>query len=102
MTDKINDEHLKEISDDLERYSEIEIFSKTKGGARLIKTLESDVIGAIDELCRKYKELSHIELLGVIIKLKERLDLCRTLRRAAGQKDGAKKAYDIRLKELLG
>ncbi len=92
---------LKEIEEDIKKFSKIAEIGKTDGGKEIIQALERDIVGVIDELKNKYKRAKHFSLICMLSKLSEKLDLYRVLTRAEQNKKDAKKEYEKRLKELL-
>ncbi len=99
MTSK--DERLKELEEEIKLSSKIEETAKTEGGQELIKALGEDIVSGIDELRGKYRTATHIELIGIIARLSERLLIFRSLKRAEKNKRAAKKEYENTLKDLL-
>jgi hypothetical protein len=80
------EEKIKEVKADIGKYGALEAIAKMQGGKELIQNLGSDVVSAVENICNKYKEVSHIELISLIARLSERLNLLRTLTRSTKNK----------------
>ena len=83
-----------EIEKDLKKYSALDGLAISEGGKILIETLKTDVISTINELRFKSRELSHIELMGLCIKLNEKLNIISVLNNAEENKALTKEEYD--------
>jgi hypothetical protein len=83
-----------EIEKDLKKYSSLDGLAISEGGKILIETLKTDVISTINELRFKSRELSHIELIGLCIKLNEKLNIISVLNNAEENKALTKEEYD--------
>jgi hypothetical protein len=93
------DEKIKDVKEDVKKYGALEAIAKMEGGKELIKNLGSDIVSAVENLCAKYKDLSHIELIALIAKLSERLNLLRTLTRSTKNKRLAREELNNILSE---
>lgn len=97
-----NDEQLKNIAEDLKLYGDAEVFSKSSGGQKIIKSLEVDVLDATLLLTAKYKTAGHIELISLCAALETKMDLLRRMTQAGKKKDEALESFKNRMKEILG
>lgn len=66
------------IEEDIKKFSSLASLAKSEGGKILIEVLKKDIVSAINEL-RWPKELSHIQLIGLCMKLNEKLNLLSVL-----------------------
>lgn len=83
-----------EIKQDLEKYSALSALKNSEGGKILIEALENDCRSVIDELRIKCRELSHIEMISLCLKLNEKLNILRTLNNAEKNRDLVKEEFD--------
>jgi len=83
---------------ELKKYSSLSALQDSEGGKIIIQALEKDIVSAIDSLCSKYKDGTHIELISLCSKLSERLFIMKTITRSKKNKDIILKA--IKEKEL--
>lgn len=97
-----DDEQLKEIAEDLKLYGDAEVFSKSTGGQKIIKSLETDVLDATILLTVRYKTAEHIELIALCAALESKIDLLRRMTQAGKKKDEALENFNNRMKEILG
>ena len=97
-----NDEQLKNIAEDLKLYGDAEVFSKSTGGQKIIKSLEIDVLDATLLLTAKYKTASHIELISYCAALETKMDLLRRMTQAGKKKEEAIENFNNRMREILG
>ncbi len=95
-TDK--EQEVEELKGELGNAIDLKVLHDSAGGKLLIEGLISDVFGAIDLLCMKVGEMSHIELVSMVIKMKERIDLLKTMTGAKARKE----VYEDLLKDALG
>lgn len=86
-----------ELTEEIKKQGEFESLANSLGGKRLLKSLQSEILGVLDGLCMKYKELPHIELIALLARLSERLEIYRTLNGASKKK---RKAREL-LEEIL-
>lgn len=86
-----------EVKTQIETYGSIEAVANSRGGKVIIKSLKKDIVSGLDELCNKFKVGSHVEIIAIIAKLSERLNILRTLTRA----EKNKKVFEQELAELI-
>ena len=96
------DEQLKNIAEDLKLYGDAEVFSRSAGGQKIIKSLEMDVLDATLLLTVKYKTAGHIELIALCAALETKIELLRRMTQAGKKKDEALSDFNNRMKEILG
>ena len=82
-----------EIEKDLAKYSSLASLKDSEGGKILIEALEKDCMSTIDELRLKCRELSHIEMIGLCLKLNEKLNLLRTLNNSEKNRELVKEEF---------
>lgn len=92
-------EQIKDTEKDLKKYASLEALTILDGGKFIIALLKSDILSAMNEICSKYKEVTHAELIAVSAKLSERLTLLRVLTRASGNKKITKEELEMLLLE---
>jgi hypothetical protein len=85
---------MEEIKKDLEKYSALSSLKDSEGGKILIEALESDCRSTIDELRIKCRELTHIEMVGLCLKLNEKLNILRILNNSQKNRDLVKEEFD--------
>lgn len=78
---------IEEIKDDLGNNIAIQSVHNSEGGQLLIEALISDSFGAIDRLCIEVATMSHIEMVSLVCKIKERLDLIKVMTGAKARKE---------------
>jgi hypothetical protein len=83
-----------DIEKDLHKYSSLASLKDSEGGKVLIEALEKDCMSCIDELRIKCRELPHIELIAICIKLNEKLNILRTLNNSEKNRDLTKDEYN--------
>lgn len=81
-----NKEEIKLIRDELDRVSSISALSEMKGGKMLIEKLIKEILGSIDTLTLKYKELNIQEFVGICADMNVKLDLLKTFKKATKSK----------------
>lgn len=79
-------EKIETIKDEVKGYAIIESVANSEGGRKIIESLKKDALSAINELCFKYKEANHIDLIASCAKLSERMTLLRVFGRASKNK----------------
>lgn len=94
-----NKEQIKDLQDEVKNYASLEAVRNSSGGKILIETLKKDILSAMNEICLKYKEATHAEMIAVSAKLAERLTLLRVLTRASNNKKVTKEELEELLKE---
>lgn len=88
-----------EVTKDIQKFSAIDAVSSTVGGKIIVKSLQKDIVSSIDELCSKYKTVSHIEMIAICARLSEKLTLLRVLTKAKNLKKLAQEEMEFILKE---
>lgn len=88
---------IEKLQDDLDNLKKLDVIADSEGGKVLIETLTKDIVSSIDSLCSNFQTASHIELIAVIAKIKERLNIIRVLTRAKENKEFLSKE----IKEML-
>lgn len=86
-----------ELKDDLGDSIAVKNLYDSEGGQILINGLVSDVIDAMDTLMMNVSALSHIELITLVCKMKERVDIIKVITGAKSKSE----IYDSLLKEEL-
>lgn len=66
-------------ADELGRYQALSATAKTEGGKILIEGLFADIVGTLDFMTTNVDDLTHPQLIGSVCKIKERLDIARSL-----------------------
>lgn len=89
------------IKEDIGIYKDLSVFHDSPGGQLLIKNLLTDITTSIDVLCNNTKEYTHIQLVAEISKIKERLDLIRTLANSGINLEDAEEMLKDMLKDSL-
>lgn len=74
-------------TDQVRMYSALEAVTRSEGGKIILEDLFTDVIGGIDTLTATYSELSHVQIVVLISRIKERLDIIRMLTNAKSNRD---------------
>lgn len=80
------------IEEDIKTYSSLEAVKNSEGGKLILESLKKDIITGIDILSSKYKTATHIELLGTIASITEKLSLYRSISRSTKNKNLALEA----------
>lgn len=75
-----------EIKKDIEIYTKIENVKNSSGGKLLIKGLQKDISGVIDNIATNYKTLNHIELVSLSAELSEKLEVLKKITRSSSNK----------------
>lgn len=76
-----------ELKDELGTSIAIKTLHDSEGGQILINGLVSDVIGAMDSLMNNVSTYSHIEIVAMVCKMKERVDIIRVLTGAKARQE---------------
>lgn len=79
--------NIEELGDELGNAIATKTLHDSEGGQLLIEGLVSDVLGAMDSLCINVSNYTHIELVALICKMKERLDLLTVMTGAKARKE---------------
>lgn len=79
------------IESEVEEYAALEGLENTEGGKLLVERLESGITSAIDRMCSGYAEMSHIELITLISRVKEKKTILSSIKTASKSKKEAKK-----------
>ena len=82
-----------EIQKEIQKHASIEALSKTEGGQLVIKTLEKDILYAINSINVEFKSATHAELISLCAKLSEKTTMYRLL-------IGAEKRKGIAIEDL--
>ena len=90
---------LDEIKKEVKRHGSIAAVSTSEGGKLLVSSLQTDITSTIHQLTTKYQESPHMELVAIIARLKEQLNLLKVLNRAPKLKKMAIEDLDFLLKE---
>lgn len=88
------EERLNEIEKDLSKYSSLAALKDSEGGKILIEALEKDCMTTIDEIRLKCREVSHIELIALCLRLNEKLNVLKILNNAENNRNLTKEEYD--------
>lgn len=75
-----------EIKKDIAVYTKIENVKNSPGGKLLIKGLQKDISGVIDNIATNYKTLNHIELVSLSAELSEKLEVLKKITRSSSNK----------------
>ena len=96
---KASANEIEELQDDLGNYIDLQTLHESAGGQMLVEGLVNDIIGAMDALCAEVgdKDTTHMRLVSLICKMKERRDLVSVLTSA---KENRMMCEDL-LKEAL-
>lgn len=76
-----------ELKDELGDSITLKTLHDSEGGQLLIKNLVKDVLGSMDSLTINVETFSHLQLVAIICKMKERLDLLKVLTGAKARTD---------------
>lgn len=85
------------LKEDVGREMDMKTLHDSKGGKDLVKGLVSDIVGALGALSEQVDKLSHVQMIALVCKIKERADLLQVLTGAAGRL----KVYENLLAEEL-
>lgn len=96
-----SDKELKDLNERVKVYAEIEAFSKSKGGEKLVKSLEFDITETVFKLTVAYKSGTHIELIALCSLLESKLDLLRRMTNSGKNKQDSIDGFNERLQKLL-
>ncbi len=96
--DLVENESVRAVTDDLDRYEPLAVLASTDGGKVILESLRLDILSAIGSL-NKYKTASHAELMAACATLTERLNIYRSLTNAKKNKEGALIALEKILNE---
>lgn len=92
-----DNEDVKVMADDLDKYADLEILANSKGGKIIVDSFTKDIVASIDRLCSQYETLSHTEFIAISASMKEKLDVVRILTRS----EENKKFISDEIKKLL-
>jgi hypothetical protein len=101
MENKLTKEDLKDVQDEIKRTTDIESAIQSEGGQIIMKSLKSDIVSAINELCSSYKTATPTELVALAARLRERFVLYQGLNGITKAKEMAIKDLEDILKEPL-
>lgn len=90
---------IEELKDELGTSIAVDKLHDSEGGQILIDGLVSDVIGAMESLMINVSDLSHIQLVSLICKMKERVDLIKVITGAKARKNTYKDLLTEELKK---
>lgn len=74
---------IKELLQAQEEYLELKTLAESKGGKILLRAAQDDLMTSIDKLCADYTRLSHTEMIAECANIKTKLDIIRTISKAA-------------------
>lgn len=86
-----------EIKDNLGSSIALQSLHDSEGGRILIDGLVNDILGAVDILGATVTSATHAEMIALICKMKERIDLVRVLTSSKANKE----VYEDLLAEVL-
>jgi len=89
----------KEIRKDLGEMNALNAVKNSEGGKIIIKRSLADILSTLDSLASGYPILSHIQLVSLCARLKERLDIYRALNNSDANIQLAEEALEEALKE---
>lgn len=93
-----NDEQ-KMIADDLDKASALEAVALSEGGKILVAGLLDDIVGCVDTLASKYKDMTLEQFVSTCADLKTKLDLRRAITRSPKNKKYLQVVFDEATKE---
>ena len=96
-----NDPLIEDMGTELDTFIALDALSLTDGGKILIKSLTKDIISTVESLCMKYPELTQTQFIAYSAKMKEKLDILRTLTRANKNKSILTEEIEKLLEETL-
>jgi len=96
-----NDPAIEEMLEELDTFTSLEILANSDGGKILTKALTKDIIATMETLAVKYPELTIQQFIAYSAKVKEKLDILRTLTRANKQKQIISEEIEKLLEENL-
>lgn len=76
---KSSEIEIEELKNDLGNKIDLHSLHDSAGGKLLIDTLVIDILGCIDRLSVDVETLSHMAMISLICKMKERLDIVKAL-----------------------
>lgn len=76
-----------ELQKELDEVKKLDVLADSEGGKLLVKALLTDIVNGIDSLTMSFSTATHIELISNIAKIKERLNIVRSLTRAKKNKE---------------
>lgn len=88
---------LEEIAGDADDYASLKAVADQRGGQLLVDTLIRNAVFTMDSLAANIGTLSHSEIVSMVTRFDERLQLARSLTRASDNL----KAADEQLEEAL-
>ena len=94
---RLDHDAIQEIADDADDYAALKAVADQRGGELLIDTLVRNAIFSMESLASNISTLSHSEIVSLVTRFDERLQLARSLTRASENLKDA----DERLKEAL-
>lgn len=77
---------IKEIANDLDAITKIDVISQSEGGKALVNSLLSDVIRCVDTLATTHATLTMQQFVSLSADMKSKLDLARVLTRSGKNK----------------
>ena len=75
-TEKVD---IEELKDELGKKIDLHTLHDSPGGKLLIDTLVTDVLGCIDRLSADVETLSHTAMISLVCKMKERIDVIKSM-----------------------
>jgi hypothetical protein len=87
VRNKAPETEVEELKDELGVAISLKHLHDSEGGRILIDGLVSDIMSALDILCGGISELSHTEMIALVAKIKERIDIVRVLTSAKANKE---------------
>jgi hypothetical protein len=89
-----DDPKIKEALSDIDKYQSLLTLKNVEGGKLLLDVLRKDAVTDVDSLLSKYKESSHIEIIGIISSLDAKLQILRLINRSKSNLEGAQEFID--------
>jgi len=78
---------IKEMQDEKDIFTDLDILAKTKGGEILVKNLVKDLVTDIDSLCMGASTFTMQEFVTIASRMKEKINIVRVLSRAEKNKE---------------
>lgn len=70
------------MADEMDKFAELDILSKSKGGQILIESFEKDISDEIEAMLSQYDELTLEKFISICAGIKSKFDILKTLKRA--------------------
>lgn len=90
---------MEELKEKLDKQKSYLILKDSEAGKNFIKNLEKEITDKIDQIINTYKNITHLELLTLVVQLEALKDLLETIEKAEQRVDDLTKEYEESYKE---